>query len=156
MIGTRLVLLVDIFLPLQVWIGIPIFMVLVSAYLVIAPIYEAPLQSFLCLLFISTGIPFYLVFVRYKKAPVKLLRFVGKFMHQLMPVSVIYQCSRIFGIHLLFVCSRHLSEVGGIPHPQSFGCCCCCCCCCCCYCCCRCCCCFLLPHPTFFCIIENF
>jgi len=64
--------------PYKVWIGIPIFMVLVSAFLVIAPIYEAPLQSFFCLLFISTGIPFYLVFVRYKKAPKKFLRFVDR------------------------------------------------------------------------------
>ena len=63
---------------LQVWIGIPIFMVVVSAYLVFAPFYDAPLQSFYCLLFVSVGIPFYLVFVRYKVAPSSFLRFVGK------------------------------------------------------------------------------
>ena len=55
-------------------------MVLVSAYLVFAPFYETPLQSFYCLLFVSAGIPFYLVFVRYKVVPPKFLRFVGKFM----------------------------------------------------------------------------
>ena len=68
----------DLDLFLQVWIGIPIFMVVVSAYLVFAPFYDAPLQSFYCLLFVSAGIPFYLVFVRHKVAPPSFLRFVGK------------------------------------------------------------------------------
>ena len=54
-------------------------MVVVAAYLVFAPFYEAPLQSFYCVLFVSAGIPFYLVFVRYKVAPPSFLRFVGKF-----------------------------------------------------------------------------
>ena len=53
-------------------------MVVVSAYLVFAPFHDAPLQSFYCLLFVSAGIPFYLVFVRYKEAPPSFLRFVGK------------------------------------------------------------------------------
>lgn len=68
----------DLDLFLQVWIGIPIFMVVVSAYLVFAPFYDAPLQSFYCLLFVSAGIPFYLVFVRYKVVPPSFLRFVGE------------------------------------------------------------------------------
>lgn len=53
-------------------------MVVVSAYLVFAPFYDAPLQSFYCLLFVSAGIPFYLVFVRYKVVPPSFLRFVGE------------------------------------------------------------------------------
>ena len=68
----------DLDLFLQVWIGIPIFMVVVSAYLVFAPFYDAPLQSFYCLLFVAAGIPFYLVFVRYKVVPPSFLAFVGK------------------------------------------------------------------------------
>lgn len=68
----------DLDLFLQVWIGIPIFMVVVSAYLVFAPFYDAPLQSFYCLLFVSAGIPFYLVFVRYKVVPLSFFRFVGE------------------------------------------------------------------------------
>ena len=68
----------DLDLFLQVWIGIPIFMVVVSAYLVFAPFYDVPLQSFYCLLFVSAGIPFYLVFVRYKVVPPSFLRFVGE------------------------------------------------------------------------------
>ena len=57
-------------------------MVVVSAYLVFAPFYDAPLQSFYCLLFVSAGIPFYLVFVRYKVVPPSFLRFVGKPLNQ--------------------------------------------------------------------------
>ena len=53
-------------------------MVVVSAYLVFAPFYDAPLQSFYCLLFVSAGIPFYLVFVQYKVVPPHFLRFVGE------------------------------------------------------------------------------
>ena len=53
-------------------------MVVVASYLVFAPFYEAPLQSFYCVLFVSAGIPFYLGFVRYKVAPPSFLRFVSK------------------------------------------------------------------------------
>ena len=56
-------------------------MVLISAYLVIAPIYEAPLESLFCVLFLLSGIPLYLIFVRYEKVPVNFLRFVGKFVY---------------------------------------------------------------------------
>lgn len=54
-------------------------MVVVASYLVFAPFYEAPLQSFYCVLFVSAGIPFYLVFVRCKVAPPSFLRLLGKF-----------------------------------------------------------------------------
>ena len=66
------------FLFLQVWFPIPIIMVVVASYLVFAPFYEAPLQSFYCVLFVSAGIPFYLGFVRYNVAPPSFRRFVGK------------------------------------------------------------------------------
>ncbi|KAL9965495.1 hypothetical protein ACROYT_G029301 [Oculina patagonica] len=72
--------------PYKVWIGIPIFMVMVSAYLVFAPFYEAPLQSFYCLLFVSAGIPFYLVFVRFKVAPQSFLCFVDRVTYKLQKV----------------------------------------------------------------------
>lgn len=55
-------------------------MVVVSAYLVIAPFYAAPLQSFYCILFVFAAIPFYLVFVRYKVVPRHFLLFVGKYL----------------------------------------------------------------------------
>ncbi|XP_073256439.1 b(0,+)-type amino acid transporter 1-like isoform X2 [Porites lutea] len=72
--------------PYKVWIGIPIFMVLISAYLVIAPIYEAPLESLFCVLFLLSGIPLYLIFVRYKKVPVKFLRFVDRVTFKLQKI----------------------------------------------------------------------
>ena len=64
-------------------------MVLISAYLVIAPIYEAPMESLFCVLFLLSGIPLYLIFVRYKKVPVKFLRFVGKFILRLLLFSIL-------------------------------------------------------------------
>ena len=64
-------------------------MVLISAYLVIAPIYEAPLESLFCVLFLLSGIPLYLIFVRYKKVPVNFLRFVGKFVLRLLLFSIL-------------------------------------------------------------------
>ena len=64
-------------------------MVLISAYLVIAPIYEAPLESLFCVLFLLSGIPLYLIFVRYKIVPVKFLRFVGKFVLRVLLYSVL-------------------------------------------------------------------
>ena len=59
-------------------------MVLISAYLVITPIYEAPMESLFCVLFLLSGIPLYLIFVRYKKVAVNFLRFVGKFVLRLL------------------------------------------------------------------------
>ena len=64
-------------------------MVLISVYLVIAPIYEAPLDSLFCVLFLLSGIPLYLTFVRYKKVPVEFLRFVGKFVLRLLLFSIL-------------------------------------------------------------------
>ena len=64
-------------------------MVLISAYLVIAPIYEAPLESLFCVLFLLSGIPLYLIFVRYEKVPVKFLRFVGKFVLHVLLYSAL-------------------------------------------------------------------
>ena len=64
-------------------------MVLISAYLVIAPIYEAPLESLFCVLLLLSGIPVYLIFVRYKKVPVNFHRFVGKFVLRLLLFSIL-------------------------------------------------------------------
>jgi len=69
--------------PYKVWLPIPIIMVVVASYLVFAPFYEAPLQSFYCVLFVSAGIPFYLCFVRYKLAPPSFLRFVNRVTYKL-------------------------------------------------------------------------
>jgi len=66
------------FLVFQVPLVIPIVVLLASVYLIVAPFYEAPLESFFCLLFILAGIPFYLVFVYFKLAPKWFLRFFGK------------------------------------------------------------------------------
>ncbi|EDO41594.1 predicted protein [Nematostella vectensis] len=55
--------------PYKVPLLVPIMVLLASLYLIIAPFYEAPLESFYCLLFILAGIPFYLVFVYFKVAP---------------------------------------------------------------------------------------
>lgn len=67
-----------IFVSLQVPIFIPVLVVLASIYLVVAPFYEAPLESFFCLLFILAGIPFYLVFVHFNVVPKSFFDGIGK------------------------------------------------------------------------------
>ena len=63
----------------QVPLLIPIFVLLASIYLIVAPFYEAPLESFFCLLFILTGIPVYLVFVHFDIVPQSFFDAIGKF-----------------------------------------------------------------------------
>lgn len=48
--------------PYKVWIGIPVFMILVSLYLVIAPFLENPRESALALIFVLVGVPVYYLF----------------------------------------------------------------------------------------------
>ncbi|KAJ7333129.1 b(0,+)-type amino acid transporter 1 [Desmophyllum pertusum] len=64
--------------PYKVWLPIPIIMVVVAVYLVFAPFYEAPLQSFYCVLFVSAGIPFYWCLYDIRWPPQSLLRFVDR------------------------------------------------------------------------------
>ena len=49
--------------PYKVWIGIPIAMVMVSCYLVIAPLLAKPKSSAVALGFVLAGVPVYLLFV---------------------------------------------------------------------------------------------
>lgn len=67
------------FLVHQVPLLIPILVLLASIYLIVAPFYEAPLESFFCLLFILAGIPFYLVFVHFNIVPQSFFDAIGKF-----------------------------------------------------------------------------
>ena len=62
----------------QVPIVVPILVLLASFYLVIAPFYEAPLESFFCLLFILAGIPVYLIFVYFDIVPRSFFAAIGK------------------------------------------------------------------------------
>ena len=62
----------------QVPIVVPILVLLASIYLVIAPFYEAPLESFFCLLFILAGIPVYLLFVFFDIVPRSFFSAIGK------------------------------------------------------------------------------
>ena len=63
----------------QVPVLIPILVLLASIYLIVAPFYEAPLESFYCLLVILAGIPVYLVFVRFNIVPRTFFVAIGKF-----------------------------------------------------------------------------
>ena len=62
----------------QVPVLIPILVVLASIYLIVAPFYEAPLESFFCLLFILAGIPVYFVFVHFNIVPQSFFHAIGK------------------------------------------------------------------------------
>jgi len=72
--------------PYKVPIVIPILVVLASIYLVAAPFYEAPLESFFCLLFILAGIPFYLVFVHFNIVPRSFFDGIARGTYQLQKI----------------------------------------------------------------------
>jgi len=69
--------------PYKVFIGIPVIVLLASIYLVIAPFYDYPLESFFCLLFIILGIPMYFVFVKFDILPKGFLEFIDKITYKL-------------------------------------------------------------------------
>eukprot|EP00111_Clytia_hemisphaerica_P021985 TCONS_00064646-protein len=90
----------DLKRPYKVFIGIPVVMVFCSLYLVIAPFASAPLESFFCLLFILSGIPFYFAFVKYQIIPDKWLKKydqltqkIQKYLNVAMPASAEDICS---------------------------------------------------------------
>ncbi|KAL9959964.1 hypothetical protein ACROYT_G033348 [Oculina patagonica] len=53
--------------PYKVWIGIPVVMVMVSCYLVIAPLLAKPQSSAVALAFVLSGVPVYFCFVNHNK-----------------------------------------------------------------------------------------
>lgn len=69
----------DYVLLFQVFIGIPVVVLLAAIYLVIAPFYDYPMESFYCLLFIIMGIPIYFMFVKWNILPKWFLEFLGKY-----------------------------------------------------------------------------
>jgi L-type amino acid transporter 9 len=63
----------DLKRPYKVFIGIPVLVLLAAIYLVLAPFYDNPLQSFYAVLFILLGLVFYVIFVKYQVTPKPLL-----------------------------------------------------------------------------------
>ena len=61
----------------QVWVVVPIGMVLASLYLIIAPITVDPMGSLIALAIILAGLPFYFVFIGYELAPKWFLSIIG-------------------------------------------------------------------------------
>lgn len=55
--------------PYKVWIGIPVVMVMVSCYLIIAPLLAKPQSSAVVLAFVFCGIPVYFLFVGHNRQP---------------------------------------------------------------------------------------
>lgn len=53
--------------PYRVWTIIPVLMVMIALYLIIAPFVAKPKPSLAALAYILTGIPFYFIFARKKK-----------------------------------------------------------------------------------------
>lgn len=72
--------------PYKVPLLIPILVLLASMYLIVAPFYEAPLESFFCLLFILAGIPFYLVFVHFNIVPQSFFDAIAKLTFKLQTI----------------------------------------------------------------------
>jgi len=55
--------------PFKVFLGIPIVTILGTAYVVVAPFYDYPLESSYALFFVLLGIPIYFIFIKYKLLP---------------------------------------------------------------------------------------
>ena len=53
--------------PYKVWIGIPVVMVMMSCYLITAPLFAKPLSSAVALAFVLSGVPVYFLFVNRNK-----------------------------------------------------------------------------------------
>jgi len=82
-------------------------MVLCSLYLVIAPFADYPLESFFCVLFILSGLPFYFAFVKY----------------QILPKTwmVKYGINTLFFVEFIFLLLVELSQWAKSPKKQSVG-----------------------------------
>ncbi|XP_065676723.1 b(0,+)-type amino acid transporter 1-like isoform X1 [Hydra vulgaris] len=76
--------------PFKIFIGIPIFVLFFSVYLVIAPFYENPLGSTYCLLVLSTGILVYFLFIKYRIVPQFIMEFFDKFTLMVQMLANLY------------------------------------------------------------------
>lgn len=65
--------------PLQVWIGFPILYVMISAYLFFVPLYASPVETGIGVLIMLTGIPIYLIFIKWKSKPPTFVNAIGTF-----------------------------------------------------------------------------
>ncbi|XP_002160096.3 b(0,+)-type amino acid transporter 1 [Hydra vulgaris] len=80
----------DIKRPFKIFIGIPVIVLLVSIYLVVAPFSEKPLESTYCLLVILTGIPLYFAFVKYKILAPSLMKLFDKLTRSMQLLANLY------------------------------------------------------------------
>lgn len=51
----------------QVWLIVPIIIIIAALYLLITPFWQEPVESSLALIFIALGIPVYIIFVWWDK-----------------------------------------------------------------------------------------
>jgi len=65
--------------PIKVWLGFPIFYVCFTVFLVVVPLYASPTETGMGCLIIATGVPVYLIFVKWQKKPKGFLRAMHSF-----------------------------------------------------------------------------
>lgn len=65
--------------PIKVWLGFPIFYCLFTVFLVIVPLYASPAETGMGCLIIATGIPVYLIFVKWQNKPKSFNRMMDSF-----------------------------------------------------------------------------
>lgn len=65
--------------PIRLPIGIPIFFLLVTVYLVIAPAFEKPSETLMGVIVVLSGVPVYLIGVAWTSKPKSFLRAYSEF-----------------------------------------------------------------------------
>ena len=65
-------------LLLQVWIGFPIFFLIICLFLIITPLTNGPMECLMGILVVSTGIPVYIIGVKWKSKPEVFQTYLGK------------------------------------------------------------------------------
>ncbi|XP_047127282.1 b(0,+)-type amino acid transporter 1 [Hydra vulgaris] len=80
----------DIERPFKVFLGLPILVLLSSAYFTVAPFFEHPLKSTYCLIAILVTIPIYYIFIKYKKIPKFVSNCFGSFASMLEKLNMGY------------------------------------------------------------------
>ncbi|XP_065649910.1 b(0,+)-type amino acid transporter 1 [Hydra vulgaris] len=80
----------DIERPFKVFLGLPILVLLSSAYFTVAPFFEHPLESTYCIIAILVTIPIYFIFIKYEKIPKFVSNCLGSFATMLEKLNMGY------------------------------------------------------------------
>jgi len=84
-------LIVILFLYFQVFIGFPIFFLVICLFLMIMPLTNSPMECFMGMIMVATGIPVYIIGVMWKTKP--------RWFNNLQGIYIFYQITYLDFIH---------------------------------------------------------